>query len=114
MNKIKIQNGGPVHPISWVDNSTGVKITVPGMSLRAYAAIHADLSKNEFGDIETLAAFLGCEVPDGDEFSVLFDLDTKANAKLRVAYADALIAELLSKPDPTPTDIASGEIGGRE
>lgn len=61
-----------------------------GVSLRDYAAIHADLSKVDFPDLTTVAEYVGEPVPD-DYFGML-RMAAKAQSKLRYELADAMLA----------------------
>lgn len=64
-----------------------------GMSLRDYAAIHADLDKLEFATLDSLLEFVGADAPQHDlTMGELIELSAKAAAKVRYAYADAMIA----------------------
>lgn len=64
----------------------------PGMSLRDYAAIHADVEGIEFPNWKSLASYVDEEEPDTKDFAGLLALTAKAKAKLRYMYADAMLA----------------------
>lgn len=61
----------------------------PGMTLRDYAAIHADIAKVDFPDLETVAGYVGVPVPD--DYLGMLRMANKAQAKLRYEMADAMI-----------------------
>lgn len=61
-----------------------------GMSLRDYAAIHTDISKVNFPDLETVADYAGATVPD--DYLGMLRVAIKAQAKIRYEMADAMLA----------------------
>ncbi|MGX1786814.1 hypothetical protein ACWIGM_08765 [Bosea sp. NPDC055332] len=63
-----------------------------GMSLRDYAAIHADVDGIQFPSWRAAAAFVGAEAPDESDFAGLLALTARTQAKLRYLYADAMLA----------------------
>lgn len=65
----------------------------PGMPLRDYFAIHADLEGLEFASLADGAAFLGEPAPDsGDDLAVLISFSARVMAKARYIYADAMLS----------------------
>jgi len=63
-----------------------------GISLRDYAAIHADLARTEFHNIESAADFVGEAVPLATDMEGMLRLSARAGAKIRYIYADAMLA----------------------
>lgn len=92
----KINTGGPAFPFAY-KTSDGINETVhinEGMTLRDYAAIHADLDKLEFATLDSILEFVGAAAPEHDiTMGEIIELSAKAAAKVRYAYADAMIAE---------------------
>ncbi len=84
-------NGGPAFPFQ-ANDASNVKMQTNGMTLRDYFAIHADVSKFEFGRLEDAARLLGMSVPDQIDMAALMEFGLKAQAKLRYMVADAMIA----------------------
>lgn len=87
-------DGGQAFPGGYMANQKDrgpVAIYAPGMSLRDYAAIHADITKVAFPDVQSLADFCGEAVPQ-DRFGLLA-LSARAQAKIRYMHADAMLAE---------------------
>lgn len=64
-----------------------------GLTKRETIAKDMDVSSFEFLSMEVLESFIGCKVDQSNIISVV-ESQAKANAKLKVMFADALLAEL--------------------
>lgn len=86
-------NGGPAFPNpALADENFCAPYDMSGMTLRDYAAIHADMSGFDFGSLETAAKFMGEDMPNLENTEAVFGLAMRARAKLRYMDADAIIA----------------------
>lgn len=89
-----LNDGGQAFPGSYMADHKDrgpVLIHEPGMTLRDYAAIHADLSRMQFPDTNAAAAYLGEPAPD--DLNEAIDLSARVAARLRYQFADAMLAE---------------------
>lgn len=86
MSSDQIIDGGPAFP-----GAPAGSHGAPGMSLRDYAAIHADLSRMVFPDTDAAAAFLGEPAPV--DLNEAIALSARVAARLRYQFADAMLAE---------------------
>lgn len=64
-----------------------------GLTKREAIAKDMDISHVEFPNMESLEAFIGCKVDQSNIISMI-ESGAKATAKLKVMFADALLAEL--------------------
>lgn len=87
--KTREGDGGPAFP-GGTEGKGCWETIAKGMSLRDYAAIHADITKADFPDVAAVAEYVG-EPSPGDYFGML-RLGIKAQAKLRYEMADAMLA----------------------
>jgi hypothetical protein len=96
------EDGGPAFANMTANSCGPVNPRREGMSLLDYAAVHADISSLEFGNVYTLATFVGV-----DPLSVTHDTDTllclaaRAAAKARYMFAEAFIAERAARTRST-------------
>jgi hypothetical protein len=87
MNTIK--DGGPAFPRPQAAGKTAGDMAQEGMTLREYAAIHADMGKIEVNSMEAAVEIVGRPFPEGtlDQAVWQFDLAWK----LRFMSADAML-----------------------
>lgn len=87
-----LADGGPAFPGGYMVDQKDrgpVVIFAPGMSLRDYAAIHADMSQMRFGSTAEAAEFMGEPIPT--DLAGAIRLSARAVARLRYEFADAML-----------------------
>lgn len=77
----------------WVEGIGNCPTEATGLTKRETMAKDMDVSGFEFNNIESLEAFIGCKV-DQSSIVDIIKSQAKCNAKLKVMFADALLAEL--------------------
>lgn len=84
-----LADGGPAFPVAEDHKVADSLPWTAGMSLRDYAAIHADLSQMRFGSAAEAAEFMGEPIPA--DLAGAIRLSARAVARLRYDFADAML-----------------------
>jgi hypothetical protein len=85
------KDGGPVFPCK-AETGNGRRIEHHGMSLRDYAAVHAEANAADFADLSQASAFAGMPEPDHNDLDAVMKVSAAAIAKARYMLADAMLA----------------------
>ena len=88
----QIDDGGPAFANMTANSCGPVNPRREGMSLRDYAAIHADIDGYKFTSMSMAAAFAGMPDPGREDLIAQFEVSAACVARMRYMLADAMLA----------------------